>query len=87
MRTNQSIIYHEISTCLEKRREELGMSKRRLATLSGVTPVYLREVLRGERRPSILILMLLCRALDIKLSEVLADIESRNVFTEKPPDA
>ncbi|MBQ4567062.1 MAG: helix-turn-helix transcriptional regulator [Desulfovibrio sp.] len=69
-------VYRKIACRLEQRRIDIGMSKRRLSILSGITPVYLREVLRGDRKPSVVVLMDLCSALNIKLSKILSEIES-----------
>lgn len=69
-------IYLEISKILEYRRVEIGMSKRKLSELSGITPPYLREVLRGERKPSILILVSICKAMDLKVSDVFLALEN-----------
>lgn len=71
-------IYRNISGELERRRVDLGMSKRQLGKLAGITPVYLREVLRGERKPSVVILIALCSALDLKISDVFLHLESQN---------
>jgi len=70
-------IYQIISECLEKRRMELDLSKRQLSKMTGITPVYLREVLRGDRKPSVIILMALCQAMKIKTSDLFSDMEKR----------
>ncbi|WP_367114931.1 helix-turn-helix domain-containing protein [Desulfovibrio sp.] len=71
-------IYREISKILEQKRVNLGMSKRQLGKLAGITPVYLREVLRGERKPSVIILISLCSALNFKPSDLFLHLESKN---------
>lgn len=70
-------IYLEISKILENQRAKIGMSKRKLSELSGVTPPYLREVLRGERKPSIVILISICEAMNLRMSEVFLEIEHK----------
>ncbi len=71
-------IYQEISEVLERRRVDLKMSKRQLAKLTDITPVYLREVLRGDRKPSVVILVSLCSALDLKMSDLFLQLERQN---------
>ena len=71
-------IYQEISEVLEQRRVDLKMSKRQLAKLTDITPVYLREVLRGDRKPSVVILISLCSALSLKMSDLFLQLERQN---------
>ena len=68
-------IYQNISAQLEKRRSDLSLSKRQLAKLTGISPVYIREVLRGERKPSVSILRSFCEAMGMTLSELFASLE------------
>lgn len=75
---NELEIYCNIAEYLENRRTSLHLSKRQLSKLTGITPVYLREVLRGDRKPSIVILISLCNAMNIKLSTLFADLENNN---------
>lgn len=72
---NEHEIYQAISECLEKRRLALNISKRQLSIRTDITPVYLREVLRGERKPSVIIIMTLCEAMDMKASDLFKEIE------------
>lgn len=69
-------IYREIGMVLEGRRVEIGMSKRKLSELSGITPPYLREVLRGDRKPSIAILIAICKAMNLKMSDLFLELEN-----------
>ncbi len=75
---NELEIYCNIAEYLENRRINLHLSKRQLSKLTGITPVYLREVLRGDRKPSIVILISLCNAMNIKLSTLFADLKNNN---------
>ena len=72
---NEHEIYQAISECLEKRRLALNISNRQLSIRTDITPVYLREVLRGERKPSVIIIMTLCEAMDMKASDLFKEIE------------
>lgn len=75
---NELEIYQDIAEVLEQRRVDLKMSKRQLSKLANITPAYLREVLRGERKPSVAILISLCAALDLKISELFIQLELQN---------
>lgn len=68
-------IYRNISAELEKRRSDLKLSKRQLGKLTGISPVYIREVLRGDRKPSVAILLSFCEAMGITLSELFSSLE------------
>lgn len=72
---DERIIYQIIAECLERRRGELNLSKRQLSKMTGITPVYLREVLRGDRKPSVMILMTLCEAMSLKTSDLFLLVE------------
>lgn len=71
-------IYQTISAVLEKRRSDLNLSKRQLSKLTGISPVYVREVLRGDRKPSVFILLAFCEAMGIKLSELFSFLEKND---------
>lgn len=75
---NELEIYQDIAEVLEQRRVDLKMSKRQLGKRADITPAYLREVLRGERKPSVAILISLCAALDLKISELFIQLELQN---------
>ena len=68
-------IYQNISAELEKRRSDLNLSKRQLGKLTGISSVYIREVLRGDRKPSVVILLTFCEAMGITLSELFSSLE------------
>lgn len=74
---DERIIYQIIAECLERRRGELNLSKRQLSKMTGITPVYLREVLRGDRKPSVMILMALCEAMNLKTSDLFLLVEEK----------
>ena len=50
-------------------REAKGYSVNKLATLSGISQSYLRDVELGKKNPTVEILSYLCGALDISLQE------------------
>ena len=69
-------IYRNISAELEKRRSDLKLSKRQLGKLTGISSVYIREVLRGDRKPSVAILLSFCEAMGLTLSELFSSLEN-----------
>ncbi|MCI9571254.1 MAG: helix-turn-helix transcriptional regulator [Lachnospiraceae bacterium] len=64
-------------------REAKGYSVNKLATLSGISQSYLRDVELGKKNPTVEILSYLCDALDISLQEFF-DTESKKAFSEDP---
>lgn len=60
-----------------------GYSVNRLATLSGISQSYLREVELGNKNPTVEILSYLCDALGISLKEFF-NLEEQNSFLEDP---
>lgn len=64
-------------------REAKGYSVNKLATLSGISQSYLRDVELGKKNPTVEILSYLCDALDISLQEFF-DAESKKAFSEDP---
>lgn len=64
-------------------REAKGYSVNKLATLSGISQSYLRDVELGKKNPTVEILSYLCDALDISLKEFF-DIEPKKSFSEDP---
>ena len=69
-------LYRNISAELEKRRSDLKLSKRQLGKLTGISSVYIREVLRGDRKPSVAILLSFCEAMGLTLSELFSSLEN-----------
>lgn len=76
---NDNEIYIEIARALEEHRIKIGMSKRKLGILSGITPPYLREVLRGDRKPSILILISMCKTMNLRVSALFLELENKEI--------
>jgi len=55
----------EICIIIHKRRKELGLTLKQLASLSGVSAAYISRVERGERFPSVTILKTLAKPLQV----------------------
>ena len=60
-----------------------GYSVNKLATLSGISQSYLRDIELGNKNPTVEILSYLCDALDISLKEFF-DTETTNSFLDEP---
>ena len=60
-----------------------GYSVNKLATLSGVSQSYLREIELGNKNPTIELLSYLCDALDISLKEFF-DVQTGAAFLDDP---
>lgn len=60
-----------------------GYSVNKLATLSGISQSYLRDIELGNKNPTVEILSYLCDALDISLKEFF-DTETSNSFLNEP---
>lgn len=58
-----------VSAVLRRRREKIGLSKRKLAELADIERVYLIHLERGEKRPTLNALFYLCDALRLEPEE------------------
>lgn len=67
---NQAIAY-----VLKAKREQLNLSKRKLAELAQLERVYLIQLEKGEKRPTVNALFYLSEALGMKASEMLRLVE------------
>lgn len=64
-----------VARTLERLRVDAGLSKRKLAMISGIDRVYLLQVEQGKYRPTINFLFLLARALGMTATDLLNQIE------------
>lgn len=64
-----------IAAVLKSRREERKLSKRKLAELAHFERVYLIQLEKGEKRPTVNALFFISEALGMKPSEMLRLIE------------
>ena len=64
-------------------RESKGYSVNKLATLSGISQSYLRDVELGKKNPTVEVISYLCDALGISLKEFF-DEELEGTFFEDP---
>lgn len=63
-----------------KRREELGLSQRALATRLDVVYSFVSKVETGDRRLDIFEFVTYCEALELDASMILLNIMDRNIF-------
>lgn len=64
-----------IGSVFRRLRRELGITLRELAEQAQVSVPYLSEIERGRKEPSSEILAAICRALDLELSDLLAEVQ------------
>lgn len=58
-------------------RKKKGLSQEVLSGLSDIGRTHLSAIERGERKPTLETLYKICVALDVKMSELVAEIEER----------
>lgn len=56
---------------IEKLRQERGLSQEKLGTMIGTSRTQINRIEKGQQNPSILVLRDLCKAMDIKILELL----------------
>jgi DNA-binding XRE family transcriptional regulator len=65
----------EVVRCLKAARQQKGMSHDVLAQKAGVSRPAISHIENGKRKPSLILCIKLAHALDIKLSDLIAQIE------------
>ncbi|HEY1602151.1 MAG TPA: helix-turn-helix transcriptional regulator [Pirellulales bacterium] len=68
-------IQSEFGKALRKVRMKVGISQEALADLAGIHRTYVGDVERGERNISLINMMRLSAALEVRLSQVVLDME------------
>ncbi len=56
---------------IRERREAAGLNQRELARRTGLTPEYLNAIERGPRRPGVLTLVRIARALGVTIDDLI----------------
>lgn len=64
-----------IGSVFRRLRRERGITLRELAELAQVSVPYLSEIERGRKEPSSEILAAICRALELELADLLAEVQ------------
>lgn len=67
---------YKIPQRIKKFRESIGLSTNKLSNKAGLSQSYVRKLEKGECKPSIESLELICEALGITLIDFLSDQES-----------
>ena len=73
MKNHDAQISQKILRRLRQRREALGLSQAHVANLVDVNPSYVGLLERGERIPSLDVLLRMCAAVELTPAELFAD--------------
>lgn len=65
------IDYKEIGLRIKDRRVAMGLTQEAMAERAGITPTYASHIERGEKRPSLGVLVRIATALDITVDRLL----------------
>lgn len=82
-----SLLRREIGTALRRHREEQQRTLRAVAADAGVSLGYLSEVERGVKEASSELLGAICRALGVRLPELLVEVADALFLAEAAPVA
>lgn len=66
-----------VGSVIAEFRKRKGISQEVLSGLSDIGRTHLSAIERGERKPTLETLYRICVALDVKMSEIVIEIESR----------
>lgn len=66
-----------VGNVLSDYRKKKGLSQEVLSGLADIGRTHLSAIERGERKPTLETLYRICNALDIKMSDVVKEIENR----------
>ncbi len=66
----------KICHLLKAKREELGISQRKLSELTSLSPTGIRHIESGETSATLFSLLKISRALGVKISELLLELDS-----------
>ena len=78
MKQYSELVLSELVSRLKQARLQKGMSHDVLAQKAGVSRPAISHIENGKRKPSLILCIKLARALDVKLSDIIADIEKRS---------
>lgn len=66
-----------LADILRKERRKKKLSQEKIAILAGIDRSYYSKIERGENNPTLNILMKISSVLEIKLSEIIKEIENK----------
>jgi transcriptional regulator with XRE-family HTH domain len=84
MKENDAQISRTVSKRLRQRREALGLSQADVAERVDVNPSYVGLLERGERVPSLDVLLKMCAAVELTPAELFADASPKP--SKDPPE-
>ena len=67
----------EIGKIIARLRNEKELSQETLADLAGIHRTYVSQIERGLKYPTIYVLVQIAKALDVKLSEIIIELEKK----------
>lgn len=67
----------EIGKIIARYRNEKGLSQETLADLAQIHRTYVSQIERGLKYPTIYVLVQISKALDVKLSELIIELEKK----------
>ena len=67
----------EIGKIIARHRNEKGLSQETLADLAQIHRTYVSQIERGLKYPTIYVLVQISKALDVKLSEIIIELEKK----------
>jgi transcriptional regulator with XRE-family HTH domain len=68
-------------------RKNAALTQEELAFRAGIERSYVSDLERGKKTPSLEVFVRICRALDLKPSDVMAQLEHRMEATEREAGA
>ncbi len=78
-----ALMRRELGDVLRAERQHQGRTLRQVCADASVSPGYLSEIERGEKEASSELLMSICEALGVRLSQVLSEVASRVARSEQ----
>lgn len=72
----ESKIEEAFGEIVRRRRQQLGISQEKLAELSALHRTYISQIERGLKSPSLKAMVAISKALNVKLSALLRELEA-----------
>jgi len=75
MAQNRDKVLRDFGRHLSRLRHEAGLTQEQVAERSGRHPNYIGDIERGQRNPSLKVLLAIAAALEVSLSELVEGVE------------
>jgi len=72
-----------LATRIREARKKAGLTQLELSMKSGVSQNMIAYIEKGERNPALRTVIKLCRAMDVKMSDILSEIENESSFVSE----